>query len=128
VSGETPIAILPMYDFPWTAAANDALWAAISARLEEAGVRAPLRLTRNGDIAALWRHPGLIFGQTCGYPYVTGLKDAVTLIAAPEYSFPAAQTRCTEASSSAARAIHAACSKNFEARSLRSMLTTAIPA
>ena len=88
MSGETPIAILPMYDFPWTAAANDALWASISARLAEAGVRAPLRLTRDGDLAALWRHPGLIFGQTCGYPYVTGLKDTVTLIAAPEYSFP----------------------------------------
>ena len=53
-----------------------------------AGVRAPTRLTRGGDLAALWRHPGLVFGQTCGYPYATGLKDAVTLIATPEYSFP----------------------------------------
>ena len=88
VSGATPIAVLPMYDFPWTAAANDALWAAISTRLAEAGVQAPTRLTRGGDLAALWRHPGLIFGQTCGYPYVTGLKDTVTLIATPEYWFP----------------------------------------
>jgi ABC-type phosphate/phosphonate transport system substrate-binding protein len=88
VSGATPIAILPMYDFPWTAAANDALWASISARLAEAGVQAPPRLTRDGDFAALWRHPSLIFGQTCGYPYVTALKETVTLIAAPEYSFP----------------------------------------
>jgi ABC-type phosphate/phosphonate transport system substrate-binding protein len=88
VNGETRIAILPMYDFPWTAAANDALWAAISARLAEAGVRAPMQLTRDADLAALWRDPGLIFGQTCGYPYVTGLKDVVTLIATPEYLFP----------------------------------------
>jgi ABC-type phosphate/phosphonate transport system substrate-binding protein len=87
VSGETPIAVLPMYDFPWVAAANDALWAAMSARLSEAGVRAPASLTRSGDLAALWRYPSLIFGQTCGYPYATGLKDAVTLIATPEYSF-----------------------------------------
>ncbi len=86
--GATLIAILPMYDFPGTAAANDALWAAISARLEEAGVQAPMQLTRDGDLAALWRDPALIFAQTCGYPYVTGLKDTVTLIAAPEYSFP----------------------------------------
>jgi ABC-type phosphate/phosphonate transport system substrate-binding protein len=86
--GATPIAILPMYDFPWIAAANDALWAAISARLAEAGVRAPTSLTRGGDLAALWRHPGLVFGQTCGYPYASGLKDSVTLIAAPEYGFP----------------------------------------
>ena len=53
-----------------------------------AGVQAPPRLTRAGDLAELWRHPGLIFDQTCGYPYVTGLKDTVTLVAAPEYSFP----------------------------------------
>ena len=88
MSGETLIAVLPMYDFPWTAAANDALWAAISARLAEAGVQSPTRLTRGGELAVLWRHPALIFGQTCGYPYASGLKDAVTLIAAPEYSFP----------------------------------------
>jgi ABC-type phosphate/phosphonate transport system substrate-binding protein len=88
VSGETLIDVLPMYDFPWTAAANDALWAAISARLAEAGVQSPTRLTRGGELAVLWRHPALIFGQTCGYPYASGLKDAVTLIAAPEYSFP----------------------------------------
>jgi ABC-type phosphate/phosphonate transport system substrate-binding protein len=88
VSGETPIAILPMYDFPWTAAANDALWASISVRLNQAGVRAPVRLTQDGDLAALWRHPRLIFGQTCGYPYRTELRESVTLIATPEYSFP----------------------------------------
>jgi ABC-type phosphate/phosphonate transport system substrate-binding protein len=88
VSGKSLIAVLPMYDCPWTAAANDALWAAISARLAEAGVQSPTRLTRGGELAALWRHRGLIFGQTCGYPYASGLKDAVTLIAAPEYSFP----------------------------------------
>jgi ABC-type phosphate/phosphonate transport system substrate-binding protein len=86
--GATPIAFLPMYDFPWTAVANDALWGSISGRLAEAGVGAPMTLTRGGDLAALWRHPGLVFGQTCGYPYVTRLKDAVMLIAAPEYSFP----------------------------------------
>jgi ABC-type phosphate/phosphonate transport system substrate-binding protein len=88
VSSEALIASLPMYDFPWIAAANDALWASIAARLSEAGVRAPKGLTRGGDLATLWRHSGLIFGQTCGYPYVTALKETVTLIAAPEYSFP----------------------------------------
>jgi ABC-type phosphate/phosphonate transport system substrate-binding protein len=88
VSGETPIAILPMYDFAWVAAANDRLWTSMSARLSQAGVRAPAKLTRGGDLAALWRHPSLIFGQTCGYPYATSLKDVVTLIATPEYSFP----------------------------------------
>jgi ABC-type phosphate/phosphonate transport system substrate-binding protein len=91
VSGAPPIAVLPMYDFPWTAAANDALWASMSARLAEAGVQSPAALTRGGDLARQWRDPGLIFGQTCGYPYVTGLRSAVTLIAAPEYGFPGSE-------------------------------------
>jgi ABC-type phosphate/phosphonate transport system substrate-binding protein len=60
----------------------------MSARLMEAGVPAPMTLTRGGDRGAQWRDPKLVFGQTCGYPYVTGLKDAVTLIATPEYSVP----------------------------------------
>ena len=77
-----------MYDFPWTVAANDALWASIAARLTDAGVRAPGRLTRRGDLVALWQHPGLIFGQSCGYPYMTALRDSVTLVATPDYSFP----------------------------------------
>ncbi len=88
MSGGAPIAVLPMYDFPWTAAANDALWAAISARLDEAGIEAPKALTRGGSLDEQWRDPRLVFGQTCGYPYVTRLKDAVRLIAGPEYVFP----------------------------------------
>jgi ABC-type phosphate/phosphonate transport system substrate-binding protein len=88
VSGATPIAVLPMYDFPWTAAANDALWASMAARLADAGVQAPAALARGGDLASQWRDPGLIFGQTCGYPYATGLRGLLTLIAAPEYAFP----------------------------------------
>lgn len=95
MSGEGPtIAVLPMYAFAWTAAANDRLWAAISARLTEAGVQAPLRLARSGDLAAQWRDRKLVFGQTCGYPYVTGLKGTVALIATPEYGFPGCEGAC----------------------------------
>ena len=43
-------------------------------------------------MAAIWPRsaavPASFFGQTCGYPYVSGLKDAVRLIATPEYGFP----------------------------------------
>jgi ABC-type phosphate/phosphonate transport system substrate-binding protein len=88
VSGRALIAVLPMYDFPWTAEANDSLWAAMAARLNEAGVEAPQALTRGPDLDSQRRDPGLVFGQTCGYPYVTRLKDAVALIAAPAYAFP----------------------------------------
>jgi ABC-type phosphate/phosphonate transport system substrate-binding protein len=82
------LAALPMYDFPHVAWANDALWRVIGDRLRAGGLAAPEALTRGGDIAAQWRDPGLILGQTCGYPYITDLRDAVTLIATPEYAFP----------------------------------------
>ena len=82
------IAALPMYDFPWVAEANDAVWTAIAARLRAAGCEAPAALARGGDPAAQWRDPSLILGQTCGYPYAKDLRDAVALIATPEYAFP----------------------------------------
>jgi len=83
-----PIAALPMYDFPDIAKANDEFWAAMAGRLRAAGVEAPAHLTRGGDIEAQWRNPDLLFGQTCGYPYVKGLRDDVVLIATPEYACP----------------------------------------
>ena len=82
-----PVAALPMYDLPENAAANDALWRRIAEGLRVRGVEAPT-LARDVEPAALWRDPGLIFGQTCGYPYVTALRSAVVLIATPEYAFP----------------------------------------
>jgi ABC-type phosphate/phosphonate transport system substrate-binding protein len=88
VNGGTYVAVLPMYDFDFIASANDELWAAIASRLEEAGVPSPKRLTHGGDLDAQWRDPRLVFGQACGYPYVTRLKNAVALIAAPTYAFP----------------------------------------
>lgn len=81
------VAALPMYDFPWTADAQDALWAALAGRLRRAGLPAPDRLRRDRAPEAIWRDPGLLFGQTCGYPYVTALRRRVALIATPSYGF-----------------------------------------
>ena len=128
MSGETPIAVLPMYDFPWIAAANDALCASIATRLAEAGVRAPMKITRGGDLAARWRHSSLIFGQTCGYPYVTALKEMVTLIAAPDIRFPAARRRRTEVSSSGMWTSRAERLMSFAGQSPQSTLMTVTPA
>jgi ABC-type phosphate/phosphonate transport system substrate-binding protein len=87
---QTPalIASLTMYDFAWTAQANDALWAALATRLREAGVHAPDALTRGADVHEIWRDPSLIFGQTCGYPYLKYLRGAAVLAATPIYAFP----------------------------------------
>jgi ABC-type phosphate/phosphonate transport system substrate-binding protein len=82
------LACLGMYDFPWVADANDALWRGLAERLRAAGIEAPRELSRGIDLHDLWRDPRLIFGQTCGYPYVTMLRPHVRLIATPVYSHP----------------------------------------
>jgi ABC-type phosphate/phosphonate transport system substrate-binding protein len=81
------VAALPMYDFPWTADAQDVLWRALAGFLRNAGVAAPLALTRARPLDQVWRDPRLLFAQTCGYPYVTTLASRVALIATPAYGF-----------------------------------------
>ena len=88
MTGEAPVATLPMYDGEDLAEANDRLWARIARGLRERGVAAPEGLMRGGDLMDLWLSPSLVFGQTCGYPYMTALRDSVVLIATPEYGFP----------------------------------------
>jgi ABC-type phosphate/phosphonate transport system substrate-binding protein len=81
------LACLPMYDFPWTAPALDALWAAFGARLRDAGLDAPSELTRDRPLDSMWRDPELTLGQTCGYPFWFSLRDRVALIATPVFDF-----------------------------------------
>jgi ABC-type phosphate/phosphonate transport system substrate-binding protein len=80
------VASLGMYDFPFIAEANGQLWTAIGGNLRAAGIEAPEALD-GADPHVLWTNPGLIFGQTCGYPYVTQLKGDVVLLATPTYAF-----------------------------------------
>jgi len=91
------IAALPMYDFPWTVEANDAFWAEMRDRLRAAGIAAPNTLTRGVALPEVWRSRELLFGQTCGYPYWTGLRDTVEILAAPIYNFPGCEgpTHCS---------------------------------
>lgn len=78
------VASLGMYDEAPLAAANDALWAAIAARL--AG--APARLTRDRGLEAIWTDPRLLLAQTCGWPLATRLAGRVALLATPCYALP----------------------------------------
>lgn len=80
-----PVASLPMYDWPEVAWATDALWRAIAERLNAAGLAAPETLERSRPMEDVWRDPGLVLSQTCGWPYATRLKDAVALVATPVY-------------------------------------------
>lgn len=80
------IAALQMYAFPELQAANDALWAAVAARLRASGVAdVPAGLTRSSDLEATWRSPELLLAQTCGYPLTTRLRGRVQLVATPRY-------------------------------------------
>ena len=85
--GPDRVASLPMYDFPELRGAHDAFWAALSARLEAAGVsNVPPALTRNLPHGDVWRHPSLLFAQGCEYPLATSFADHVRLVATPMYS------------------------------------------
>ncbi|MET0365812.1 MAG: PhnD/SsuA/transferrin family substrate-binding protein [Sphingobium sp.] len=80
------IAALPMYDLPWLRAANDGLWKKLAQGLRARGVAAvPDGLDRDGDLETIWLSPGLLLGQTCGYPLMTRLQDKVRLVATPHY-------------------------------------------
>ncbi len=78
-------ATLPMYDPPSVRQSTDALWRALAAALRARGIDAPGALTRG---ATLWEAPDLLLSQTCGYPFMTGLRGRVRLVATPVYAAP----------------------------------------
>lgn len=83
------VASLLMYDRPVVVqGANDALWAALRDRLRLRGFDVPDALDRSGSHDSYWLRPDLIFGQTCGYPYVRELKGRVRLVATPVFRYP----------------------------------------
>lgn len=81
-----PLASLPMYDHPAIRRETDQFWAALSSALNERGVTTPEVLTRQDPYSSFWSEPGLLFSQTCGYPYLTMLQGQVRLVGTPCYS------------------------------------------
>jgi ABC-type phosphate/phosphonate transport system substrate-binding protein len=85
----TRIASLGMYDLPGTAAALDALWADVAARLRTKGIHdVPDALTRHRQLEGIWRDPNLLLGQTCGYPLRRYLARDVRVVGTPVYDLP----------------------------------------
>ena len=110
------IAALPMYDWPERRAEVDAEWVRIRDKMRARSIDAPETLIRrNGDMPAvpggirdeqgrliapdpatlppdefdlptLWRHPALLYGQTCWGPMELGLAPHVSVIGAPDYT------------------------------------------
>ncbi len=80
------IASLPMYDWQGVKSSYDALWRELSKHLLADRFDAPAKLTRQDDYHPIWTSPDLLVGQTCGYPYWTGLRDQVQILGIPNYS------------------------------------------
>ncbi|MEN9894997.1 MAG: hypothetical protein RIR97_849 [Pseudomonadota bacterium] len=110
------IAALPMYDWPERRQDVDREWADIRDRLRARNIPAPEALIRrnadmppvpggirdrNGaliapdpaelppdefDLFTLWRHPRLLYAQTCYGPMEFGLAAEVSVVADPDYS------------------------------------------
>lgn len=83
------IAHLPMYDLPEVRPAADALWRAVGERLRAAGLAdLPLALSRDLAPQESWRHPDLLFGQSCGYPALHDYRDRLRIVASPIHDAP----------------------------------------
>ncbi|KAI3326970.1 hypothetical protein HD806DRAFT_485619 [Xylariaceae sp. AK1471] len=110
------IAALPMYDWPEYRHEVNGQWADLRDRLRAAGVNAPDRLVRRNadmpavpggirdaegniiapdpaslppeelDLHTLWRHPFLLFAQTCCGPMELGLACHVEVVGQQDYS------------------------------------------
>jgi ABC-type phosphate/phosphonate transport system substrate-binding protein len=74
-----------MYDWPEVAWATDALWRSVAERLNAADIAASETLDRSRSSEEVWRDPGLVLSQTCGFPVATRLRDFVRLVATPIY-------------------------------------------
>ncbi|EMS95675.1 hypothetical protein H009_21586 [Agrobacterium tumefaciens str. Cherry 2E-2-2] len=84
-----PLASLAMYASPSPVKEATALfWAALGKRLRAGGIDAPEALDDEIRYDEAWLRPDLLFGQTCGYPYVRHLRGKVQLVATPVYNLP----------------------------------------
>ncbi|MET0373213.1 MAG: PhnD/SsuA/transferrin family substrate-binding protein [Rhizorhabdus sp.] len=79
-------ASLGMYDSPALRTANDALWGEIARRLTARGIAdVPPALDRHRPLEAIWRDPGLLLAQVCGYPLVNAYRGHLRYLATPHY-------------------------------------------
>ena len=82
------LASLPMYDFPEVRDATNALWTALRERLQDHLPELPQELDRTQTRETHWRHPRLVFSQTCGYPLRMHFRDHLQVLGAPRYLAP----------------------------------------
>lgn len=73
----SPFAFLPMYDLPPLHTAWDKFWQAVHRELASSGCEAKPELDRSDELFDLWTDPNLLIGQTCGWPFVSMLREQV---------------------------------------------------
>lgn len=84
------VASLPMYSFPETRAARDALWTVLARNLRSNGISdVPDELTHDLPVLELWQDTNLLLSQCCGYDVVKPYKNLLRPIATPIYNSPA---------------------------------------
>ena len=87
------LASLPMYCEAEVRPAAERWWAGLARHMRDQGVSGvPDTLTWPDDYHGHWCAPGLLFSQTCGYPFVNVLGPAVRLVATPSYDAPGCAT------------------------------------
>ncbi|MDE0407855.1 MAG: PhnD/SsuA/transferrin family substrate-binding protein [Alphaproteobacteria bacterium] len=80
---------LPMYAEVEFRPAVQRWWTGLAGHLRDRGVPGvPDLLAWPEDRYRQWRDPGLLLGQTCGYPLMHYLAPDVKLVATPHYSAP----------------------------------------
>jgi ABC-type phosphate/phosphonate transport system substrate-binding protein len=79
------IAFLPMYAVCGARHHADVLWSCLRDSLRRSGLETPEQVSSITPRIDGWLHPDLVFGQTCGLPYVTRLCDRVELVGTPDY-------------------------------------------
>ncbi len=83
------VAAYTMYGFDWLRDDVRAFWGALAGRLKDAGLAGvPARLSWKHSEEQQWKAPGLMLGQTCGFPLMKGLTGPVRLVATPSYQVP----------------------------------------
>lgn len=81
-------AAFPMYGLSARLTAGyDALFEALVAPLRADGLVDAVELERDPVLPHFWTRPDMLLSQTCGYPYLTRLREHVHLLATPAYAF-----------------------------------------
>ncbi|UOD33446.1 PhnD/SsuA/transferrin family substrate-binding protein [Massilia violaceinigra] len=68
-------------------AGYEALFGALAEVLRAGGMLEAVEFQRDPVLPDFWKRPDMLLSQTCGYPYLTQLREHVRLLATPAYDF-----------------------------------------